>query len=469
MDHDAEAGQSHGSTLPMASPMAMMAREHYGQYRWVQAVIAGLALWLITSPFALGYTSAAMTWSDVISGIVALVLAGLALGRTRGLASWANAAVGIWLMLAPLVFWAPDPVAYANDTLVGALLVAFGLVIPMGMEMKGQAIPDGWSYNPSSWPQRVPVIALGFGGFLIARYMTGYQLGYLPDAWDPFFGDGTRKVLDSDISKMWPVSDAGLGAAMYLIEVLSSFMGDRRRWRTMPWMVAIFGLAVVPLGVASIVLIILQPLAVGAWCSLCLFTAFLMLLMIPLSLDEVVAMIQFLIRRKREGASVWRTFWLGDHLPEVPGEEKNPKASEWTLGGMIGGLAGSVPLYLTGALGIWLMFAPAVFGSEGAMADSEHLVGALVVVVAGIALAEVGRPVRFLNVACGGWLAVAPWLLEGGSAAANWTSAAAGVAIVLLSFPMGRIRESYGTFDRFVIWSPFATVGSRRQRRVRAA
>lgn len=35
----------------------------------------------------------------------------------------------------------------------------------------------------------------------------------------------------------------------------------------MPWMVAFFGILVVPLGIVSITLIILQALAVGAWCT----------------------------------------------------------------------------------------------------------------------------------------------------------------------------------------------------------
>jgi hypothetical protein len=91
-------------------------------------------------------------------------------------------------------------------------------------------------------------------------------------------------------------------------------MGDQRRWRTMPWMVAGFGFVVIPLGIVSIVLVILQPLAVGAWCSLCLFTAGAMLLMIPLSLDEIVAMVQLIRRQKRAGASAWHVFWMGAHL-----------------------------------------------------------------------------------------------------------------------------------------------------------
>ncbi len=409
----------------------------------------------MTSPVTLGYQSRALAWSDLVSGVVAFGLALAALAPQRGWASWANALVGLWLLFAPLAFWTSDPAAYANDTIVGAMLVTFSFLMPMGMRMTGPEIPPGWSYNPSSWPQRAPVIALALASFFAARYMAAFQLGHTHSAWDPVFGAGTERVLTSDVSKAWPVSDAGLGAMTYLVEALSGFMGDGRRWRTMPWMVAIFGLAVIPLGIVSIVLVIMQPLAVGEWCTLCLFTAAAMLLMIPLSLDEVVAMVQFVARRRREGVSAWRTFWLGGDLPDDTPTWKPTRPESWRPSGMLWGVTGTGPLYLSIALGIWLMFAPAALGSEGAMADSDHLVGALVIVFAAIATAEVGRPARFLNVPLGAWLLVAPWFLGSGTALARWNSAVVGLLVLLLALPLGTIRDHYGGFDHYVAWGPF--------------
>lgn len=447
--------------------MVMMAVDHYSAYRWVQAPIAALSLWLIFSPFTLGYTSTALTWSDILSGVVALGMSFIALKPNRGLASWLISAVGLWLLFAPLLFWAPEPAAYANDTLVGALLIAFGLIIPMGMTMKGPAIPPGWSYNPSAWPQRAPVIALAFVSFLVARYMAAYQLGHIRAAWDPFFVSGTERVLTSDVSMAWPISDAGLGAMTYMIEVLMALMGDQRRWRTMPWMVAGFGFVVVPLGIVSIALIIMQPLAVGAWCSPCLFTAAAMLLMIPLSLDEVVAMVQLVARKKREGHSAWRVFWLGANLPDETPTWEATRQETWRLRGMLWGFTNSWSLWLATAIGVWLMFAPAAFGIgiEQAAADSDHLVGSIIIVIAIISLAEVARPARFLNVPLGLWLIIAPWFLPGSTTASQWNSAAMGVAVVLLSLPLGKLRDHYGSFDKFVLWSPRAKARARHGRR----
>ena len=451
----------------MKEPMLMMALEHYAPYRWVQAAISALAVWLIVSPFTLGYQSSTLTWSDVLSGVVALGMSLFALKPQRGLVSWLISIVGLWLLFAPLVFWSRDAAAYANDTLVGALLIAFGLVIPMGMQMQGPAIPPGWSYNPSAWSQRAPIIALAFVSFLASRYMAAFQLGHISSAWDPFFGDGTERVLNSDVSRAWPVSDAGLGAMTYVIEMLMGLMGDQRRWRTMPWMVAGFGFIVIPLGIVSIVLIVMQPLAVGAWCTLCLFTAAAMLLMIPLSLDEIVAMVQLVIRKKREGHSAWRVFWLGANLPDDIPTWQRVRPEVWRPSGMLWGFTSSWSLWLSAAIGAWLMFAPAAFGIgiQQAAADSDHLLGALVIVVAIISLAEVARPARFLNVPLGLWLIAAPWFLSGATAASRWNSALMGVAIVLLSLPLGKLRDHYGSFDDIVLWSPRAKARERHRRR----
>jgi hypothetical protein len=447
-------------------PMVQMATSHYAPYRWVQAPIAALAMWLIASPFALGQTRVPLVWSDIVSGAIVLVLSAFALGRRRGLVSWSIGLVGVWLMAAPLLFWAPDAATYTNDTLIGAMLFAFGFLIPMGMQMPGADVPPGWTYNPSSWPQRAPIITLAFVSFLVARHMAAYQLGHNATVDDPFFGEGTMKILDSDVSRAWPVSDAGLGAMTYLIETLMGFMGDQRRWRTMPWMVAAFGVIVVPLGIVSIVLVVMQPLAVGQWCTPCLFTAAAMLLMIPLSLDEIVAMVQFVRRRRHEGRSAWRVFWLGSELSEDEARaERQLRETTWRPRGMLWGFTNTWSLWASVAIGVWLMFAPAVFGVgiETSAADSDHLVGAIVIVFAVIALAEVARPVRFLNIPLAIWLLVAPWVTSGGTGALRISDIAAGVLLLVVSLPLGRLRDHYGTFDRLVVWSPRSKARARHQ------
>ena len=417
--------------------------------RWSQIPLLVLGLWLIVSPFSLGYHSAALMWSDMISGILVTALAVIAFRTKRVWAAWANTFVGLWLAFAPIAFWAPDAAAYANDTLVGMFVIAFAVLIPMMMTMPGPEVPLGWSYNPSTWLQRAPILTLALLSFFLARYMAAFQLGHTSWVWDPIFGDGTVRVLGSDLSKSFPISDAGLGAFTYLIELLSGFMGDPRRWRTMPWMVALFGFMVVPLGVVSVVLIMLQPVVVGAWCTACLLSALFMLIMIALSLDEVIAMIQFLMQTRRAGKSVWRAFWLGgdalgDNLTPRRSEIDHPRQMFWGV---------TVPwnLLVSAVLGAWLMVAPAVFLPQGRAAHSDHILGALVVTIAIIAAAEVTRAARFINIALALGIIVLPWLLGGATLASGINDLVIGLFIIVLSIPLGKIKNTYESWNPLIV------------------
>ncbi|NKE73414.1 dTDP-glucose 4,6-dehydratase [Nitrospiraceae bacterium HYJII51-Mn-bac16s-1-B09] len=441
-------------------------------YPWIQPIVMLLGVWLIFSPMTLGYRSPAMTWSDIISGAVAIAIALFALISPRhAWVSYGNTFVGLWLLFAPLIFWASDAAAYETDTLIGAFLILFSFIIPMSMEMPGPEVPPGWSYNPSTWVQRAPIIALGLFGFFLARYMAGYQLGYLSSVWDPFFGEGTNIILKSEVSKAWPISDAGLGAVVYLIEALSGAMGDARRWRTMPWMVAIFGLAVIPLGVVSVALVIMQPLVIGQWCTLCLVAAGAMLVMIALSLDEVIAMIQFLAKSHRAGKPWWRVFWTGGTLPDAQEKAGPDRLPSWEPSAMAWGVTAGWNLIVSTAVGIWLLFAPALFGidTRSSSADSDRLVGALVITIAVIAWAEVGRTARYLNLLLGAWLVVGTWFLSGGSPAIHWSDTLSGLLLILLSFPLGRIRDAYGSFGQYVTWMPGRKIEKPAERQRKAA
>jgi hypothetical protein len=445
-----------------------------------------LGLWLATSPFAMGYLAdfapdanvlrvmqernlpsfewrnLAMTWSDVVSGALIMLFGALAASPSRrhSWSQWAAAGVGFWLLFAPLVFWTPLPGAYANDTVVGALVIAFSVLVPMmpGMSMRGMMggpdVPPGWAYTPSSWLQRLPIALLAVLGILIARYLTAYQLGHTDRAWDPFFGEGTMTIITSDVSRAFPIADAGLGTVAYIMELLMALMGDKRRWRTMPWMVLGFFVLVVPLGGVSIGFIIIQPIMIGTWCSLCLIQALAMAVMIPYSLDEFVAMGQFMADARRKGKPFWRTLWMGDAMEGGIGdpapEFRGAPRELWQQA--VRGVNVPLALALTCAIGVWLMFTRLAFGTTGSMANSDHLVGALALTVAIIAWAEVARPLRLVNIPLGAWLLGAPWLLEGaGSTLATLNSMACGALLILLALPRGAVRERYGAWNRYIV------------------
>ena len=456
---------------------------------WVHFANVALGFWLLMSPFTFGYTEAGhfpervyavtaergladpllraqwLAWSDMVSGALIIVFASLSVFWKQRWAQWGSCFVGLWLLAAPLLLWSPSAAAYNNDTLVGSLVIAFAVLVPMmpGMSMQSMMakddIPPGWDYSPSSWSQRLPIIGLAFVGFFIARYLSAYQLGHIEQVWEPFFvnggaQNGTQRIITSDVSRAWPVADAGLGALSYLLEALSGMMGDRRRWRTMPWMVGMFGFLVIPLGGVSIFFIVIQPIVIGTWCTLCLISAAAMVIMLPYSFDEIVAMFQFMKRTYRDGKGIWKPFWHGGAIaggtesgePPLRIDVDDIRALDEQFRALPKGL------FLCAVLGLWLMFTRLIFGTEGAMADSDHFIGAMVFTFSIAAFSEVARPLRALNFLFGGWLLIAPWLLDGGTAAGTVGSLVVGTLIILFTLPRGPVRHRYDGWDRLLAW-----------------
>lgn len=171
------------------------------------------------------------------------------------------------------------------------------------------SLPPGWSYNPSAWSQRLPLVGAAVVGFAIALYLALYQWRVFPTVWEPFFGEGSTKILNSGVSKMLPIPDAALGALGYLADAVTGVVGGKKRWRTMPWIVIVFGLAVGPLGAISVLLVVLQPVLYDAWCTLCLASGVISVVMIGPAVDEMLASLQHMKREKQAGRSMWRTFW----------------------------------------------------------------------------------------------------------------------------------------------------------------
>lgn len=172
-----------------------------------------------------------------------------------------------------------------------------------------QNMPPGWGYNPSTWRQRLPLVGLAMVGFVIASYLSLFQFDITSSVWDPFFGDGTRTILTSKVSNFLLVPDSALGAFGYLVDAVSGVIGGKGRWRTMPWIVIVFGLAVGPLGVVSIMLVVSQPVLFDAWCTLCLGSAVISIIMIGPAMDEFLASAQYVRREMARGKSGWRVFW----------------------------------------------------------------------------------------------------------------------------------------------------------------
>jgi hypothetical protein len=346
--------------------------------------------------------------------------------------------------------------------------LVFGFAVGMKPEpgpsaiasLRGPEIPPGWNYNPSAWSQRLPIIALAFVGFYIARYLAGYQLGHIPNAWDPFFAgsasdpkNGTEEIITSAVSKAWPVSDAAVGAYTYALEILTGIAGSRARWRTMPWLVILFGLMIVPLGIVSIYFVIIQPIVIGTWSTLALIGAGAVLIQIPYSLDELWAACDFMRRRVKAGANFVRVLFRGDadegDTP-APGSEFERGVGSFVRDMLSGGV--SLPWnYAAAALiGVMLLFTRPLLGAAGVLANADHVIGALVLTTVSIAVAEVARPARFCNMLLGAALVAAPFV-AGADAAAIAIRVVLATALIALSIRRGPVRGSYGAWSRYIL------------------
>lgn len=454
---------------------ALRKAEH-GHWRWAHFVNIALGSWLLTQPLIVGVQEAGLRASEMSMGLMLIVAASLALSWRAVWARWLCAVIGTAVMAMPFLWSTANAAAYLSDTLVGALI--FGLAVCSKPEpgssaiaaMTGPTIPPGWSYNPSDWAQRLPIILLALLGLYVSRYLAGYQLGHIPALWDPVFAgsltdprNGTEEIVTSWISTALPVSDAALGGYTYLLEILTGLVGSRRRWRTAPWLVLLFGLMIVPLGMTTILFIVIQPVVLGTWSTLALVGGAAVLIQIPYSLDELLATAQFLRRRVRAGQPWLRVLFLGDtdEMPAANEKRVNSEGSDngdefdQPLGVVLKSIVGggvSLPwnLALSGLIGLSLLFTRVTLGAQGSLADTHHIIGCAVLTVVAIAAADVARPARALNALLGVGLMFVP-LLFGSDRLQVAATLGLGIALVLLSVRRGPILERYGAWNRLLV------------------
>jgi hypothetical protein len=99
--------------------------------------------------------------------------------------------------------------------------------------------------------------------------------------------------------------------------------------------------------------------------------------------------------------------------------------------------------WITVAVGIWLMAAPAVVGYGGVASRQARLIGPLVAAIAWIATSEATRAVRWLNLPIGFalvLLAVGP----GYSRAASVVAAVSGTIVVLVLLMRSPVKSRMG-------------------------
>jgi hypothetical protein len=70
-------------------------------------------------------------------------------------------------------------------------------------------IPPGWDDNPSTWKQRLPIVAIALVAFVAAMHLALVQVEIVSKPWEPFFGRGSAIILDSWVSRLLPARCRG--------------------------------------------------------------------------------------------------------------------------------------------------------------------------------------------------------------------------------------------------------------------
>ena len=103
---------------------AMQLKEH-----WRDWLMLLLGVWLLISPFALGYAAAQAgmlaVWNPVIVGVAVIVFAIAVLRKTQMWEEWTLLLLGAWLIVSPFILgYAGINVALWNSIIVGLLVGA---------------------------------------------------------------------------------------------------------------------------------------------------------------------------------------------------------------------------------------------------------------------------------------------------------------------------------------------------------
>jgi len=102
------------------------------------------------------------------------------------------------------------------------------------------------------------------------------------------------------------------------------------------------------------------------------------------------------------------------------------------------------------AIGLWLMLTRLTLGTEGGMANADHVIGALALTSVSLAAAEMARPLRFLLIPLGAALLMTPFVYDA-EAGQTVASIASGLALIALSIRRGAIHERYGEWQKMIV------------------
>lgn len=300
--------------------------------------------------------------------------------------------------------------------------------------------PPGWSYNPSAHAERRALVALAALGFAAAWYTGFYQLGVVPHIWDPFFGShSSYLVTHSMVSRILPFPDGLLGLLGYACDMIFGSIGGEARWRTHPWAVLAFAATITGLGIVSVLLTITMGVLVHSWCTVCLTSASISVIIFGMGIGESLASLQYLERvyfRHGSWHAVWSALWgrgsfADEETPAAPAQARSARRGF------------PLPVVIV-ALGIWLMISPDILHFSGAPLTVARVTGPVVVLLGVVSIRDVTRIFQLALFVPSLWLLLAPWFLHYSPGIPLANEQLTGMAIAVLAAIPGSLRQTTG-------------------------
>lgn len=97
--------------------------EKAGEIQALSGINFILGIWMIISPWILGYVSGSAKWDQVGIGIAVLILAAIReVAPSQQWASFLNGLVGVWAIIAPIFLYFGRPAGYWNSIIVGIVI-----------------------------------------------------------------------------------------------------------------------------------------------------------------------------------------------------------------------------------------------------------------------------------------------------------------------------------------------------------
>jgi hypothetical protein len=91
---------------------------------WVNVL---LGIWVIVSPFVLQYTAPRVIWSNVVAGVIVLIVALVRTGVRQPGWSWINVLLAIWIIISPFVLGFLSAPEMWNNIALGIIIGAIAL------------------------------------------------------------------------------------------------------------------------------------------------------------------------------------------------------------------------------------------------------------------------------------------------------------------------------------------------------